>query len=914
MRPDRFTTMAQQVLADAQSEAAGRANPELLGLHLLHAMLQPGGGSGGGSAPGAAILQKVGVRLPELGGLVRQELDRLPKTGGGGGGSGGGVPMPGRELGEVLMTAERESKALGDSYVSTEHLLLALAQTRGAAKDALEVHNANKKAIADAIQQIRQASGVGNVTDADGEANYEALKKYGIDLTEKAQQGKLDPVIGRDEEIRRCVQVLSRRTKNNPVLIGEPGVGKTAIAEGLALRIVNGDCPDTMLGKRVVALDVGQLLAGAKYRGEFEERLKSVLREVTASDGGIILFIDELHTILGAGAAEGAVSAGNLLKPALARGELRCIGATTLDEYRKHVEKDAAFERRFQPIVVDQPSVEETVAILRGLKERYEAHHGVRIQDGAILAAAKLSHRYIADRFLPDKAIDLIDEAASGLRIENDSMPMELDELRRKIMQLEMEREAVKIREKDGGGASGGESVELERLNKELADLREQDRELTARWEREKAELDGVRAAKEQIDAKRTELEQAQRRGDLEAAARIQYGEIPELEKKLKAASDALDARKAAGDAMVKEEVDAEQVAEIVARWTGIPVSRLVEAEREKLTRMEQHLGERVVGQDVALRAVADAVRRSRAGLSDPNRPIGSFLFLGPTGVGKTETCKALAEFLFDTEEALIRVDMSEFMEKHSVSRMIGAPPGYVGYDEGGVLTEAVRRRPYSVVLLDEIEKAHPDVFNVLLQVLDDGRLTDGQGRTVDFKNTIIVMTSNLGSSKIQEMTEAGAEDWEIEAAVRDLIRHGPGVDVAGKGMTPDLEKGEMNARVRFDMHAPFFRPELLNRIDETVVFHQLPKTALTRIVDLQTERLRQRLAERGIGLEITEAAKLQLAEQGWDPSFGARPLKRCVQSRLENPLATRLLAGEFGPGDTVRVDATGATFVFGKA
>ncbi|TVQ62078.1 MAG: AAA family ATPase [Phycisphaerales bacterium] len=906
MRPDRLTTMAQQVLADAQSEAGGRGNPELLGLHVLHAMLQPGsGGGGGGSAPGAAILQKVGVRVPELAALVRQELDRLPKTGGGG---GGGVPMPGRELGEVLIVAERESKALGDSYVSTEHLLLALTQTRGAAKDALDVHNASKKAINEAIGQIRKASGVEHLADADGEANYESLKKYGIDLTEKAQQGKLDPVIGRDEEIRRCIQVLSRRTKNNPVLIGEPGVGKTAIAEGLALRIVNGDCPDTMRGKRVVALDVGQLLAGAKYRGEFEERLKSVLREVTASDGGIILFIDELHTVLGAGAAEGAVSAGNLLKPTLARGELRCIGATTLDEYRKHVEKDAAFERRFQPIVVDQPSVEETVAILRGLKERYEAHHGVRIQDGAILAAAKLSHRYIADRFLPDKAIDLIDEAASGLRIENDSMPLELDELRRRIMQIEMEREAVKIREKEG---TRTESAEIERLEKGLADLREQERELNARWEREKGELDAVRGAKEKIDAKRTELEQAQRRGDLESAARIQYGEIPELEKRLKGASDALDARKAAGDAMVKEEVDAEQVAEIVARWTGIPVARLVEAERDKLTRMEQHLGERVVGQDVALRAVADAVRRSRAGLSDPDRPIGSFLFLGPTGVGKTETCKALAQFLFDTEEALIRIDMSEFMEKHSVSRMIGAPPGYVGYDEGGVLTEAVRRRPYSVVLLDEIEKAHPDVFNVLLQVLDDGRLTDGQGRTIDFKNTIIVMTSNLGSSKIQEMTEAGAEDWEIEAAVRDLIRHGPGVDVAGKGMTPDMEKGEMNARVRFDMHAPFFRPELLNRIDETVVFHQLPKAALTRIVDLQTERLRQRLAERGIGLELTEAAKLQLAEQGWDPSFGARPLKRCVQSRLENPLATRLLAGEFVAGDTVRVDAEGASFRF---
>ncbi|MCA9300030.1 MAG: AAA family ATPase, partial [Phycisphaerales bacterium] len=644
-------------------------------------------------------------------------------------------------------------------------------------------------------------------------------------------------------------------------------------------------------------LDVGALLAGAKYRGEFEDRLKGVLREVQASNGEIILFIDELHTVIGAGAAEGAVSAGNLLKPALARGELRCIGATTLDEYRKHVEKDPAFERRFQPIHVDQPGVEETVAILRGLKERYEAHHGVRILDSAILAAAQLSHRYIADRFLPDKAIDLVDEAASRLRIENDSIPTELDEQRRRIMQLEIEREAIRIDESP-------RKDELERIERELGDLREKEGILTARWEEEKAELDAVKALKETIDAKRTELEQAQRRGDFEHAARIQHGEIPDLEKKLDDAETALDARKEQGDALVREEVDAEQIASIVANWTGIPVSRLVESEREKLTNMESHLRERVVGQDDALRAVSDAVRRSRAGLGDPNRPIGSFLFLGPTGVGKTETCKALASFLFDTEEAMTRIDMSEYMEKHAVSRLIGAPPGYVGYEEGGMLTETVRRRPYAVILLDEIEKAHPDVFNILLQVLDDGRLTDGQGRTVDFRNTIVVMTSNIGSQKIQDMTEAGAEDWEIEAAVRDLIRRGPGVDLDAKGMSPD--QGEMNARFNLDMR-PFFRPELLNRIDEIVVFHQLGRENLESIVDIQLAHLYQRLHERGMSLEVTAGARSLLATEGFDPAFGARPLKRLIQQRLENQIASRILAGEINAGDRITVDAEGS-------
>jgi len=690
----------------------------------------------------------------------------------------------------------------------------------------------------------------------------------------RGQQGKLDPVIGRDDEIRRCMQVLSRRSKNNPVLIGEPGVGKTAIAEGLALRIVNGDCPTSMRQARLIALDVGQLLAGAKYRGEFEERLKSVLKEVAASDGRVILFIDELHTIVGAGAAEGAVSAGNLLKPALARGELRCIGATTLDEYRKHIEKDAAFERRFQPIYVGEPSVEDTIAILRGLKPRYEAHHGVRIQDGAIITAATLSHRYIADRFLPDKAIDLLDEAASKLRIENDSMPAELDEIRRRVMQLEIEREALK-RESDDDSRK-----RLQTLERELAELQERNQVLTAQWEVEKKELDEIKAVKAEIDHKNTELEQAQRRGDLETAARIRYSDLRELETRLRTAEERLTRRQQQGNAMVHEEVDAEQIAEVVGKWTGIPVSRLVESERDKLIRMEEQLEHRVIGQDAAVRAVADAVRRNRAGLGDPNRPIGSFLFLGPTGVGKTELCKALAEFLFDTEDAMVRIDMSEYMEQHAVARLIGAPPGYVGYEEGGRLTEAVRRRPYSVILFDEMEKAHPDVSNVLLQVLDDGRLTDGHGRTVDFRNTIIVMTSNLGSQAILDMTSRGAIDVEIEAHVRNMLKQ-------------------------------TLRPELLNRIDETIIFGQLSPDDLTSIVDIQISSLKKRLADRGLSLELSPGAKVALAEEGYDPQFGARPLKRVIQQRIENPLASRLLAGEFAPGSTIAVDFEGRSFTF---
>ncbi len=905
MRMDRLTTMVQQALADAQSDAMARSNPEVNGLHVLSALLKEKGGAAW------SILDKVSGAAARVASIAESEIKRLPTV-------SGGQTQAGRAIMELLTRAEQEAKKLGDEYTSTEHVLLALVDVNGPAKEVLTtVGGADRKKIEQAVKQIREQSGVQGVNDANAETQYEALKKYSIDLTEKAQQGKLDPVIGRDEEIRRCMQVLSRRTKNNPVLIGEPGVGKTAIAEGLALRIVNGDCPENMKNQRIVALDVGQLLAGAKFRGEFEERLKAVLREVQASKGSIILFIDELHTIVGAGAAEGAVSAGNLLKPALSRGELRCIGATTLDEYRKHIEKDPAFERRFQTVYVDQPSVEETVAILRGLKPRYEAHHGVRILDSAILAAATLSNRYITERFLPDKAIDLIDEAASRLRMENDSMPTELDELRRRIMQLEIEREALKIEHGDKGVGEGTRR-ELDRVERELAELQEKNRALTARWESEKKDLDAVKNIKGEIDAKRTQLEQAQRRGDLEQAARIQYGEIRELEKRLAVAEQTMSEREQKGDALVKEEVDDELVAQIVAKWTGIPVSRLVEGEREKLLRMEQELTKRVVGQEDALRAVADAVRRARSGLGDPNRPIGSFLFLGPTGVGKTETCKALAEFLFDTEEAMIRIDMSEYMEKHAVSRLIGAPPGYVGYEEGGALTEAVRRRPYAVILLDEIEKAHPDVFGVLLQVLDDGRLTDGQGRTVDFKNSIVVMTSNFGSQMIQELAAGGAEDWEIDAAVRDLLRRGPAgvaVDEMGKaaGMPVKVRDAILKAQQMMQGGTGFMRPELLNRIDEVVVFHQLKRDEIGRIVEIQLGRLRKRLADRDMTIELTKEAEQQIASEGWDPAFGARPLKRTIQQRIENALASRILGGEFGPGDHILSDFKRGSFVFVK-
>jgi ATP-dependent Clp protease ATP-binding subunit ClpB len=866
MRPDRFTTLAQEALASAQTLAITKSHAELTPLHVLVALLEDTAGITG------SILARAGVDAARVGDVARAELERFPSVSG-----DAGPPRTSPATAQVLAEAEKKAQELKDAYVSTEHLLLALAEVKSDAREVLSVSGVDEKRLLEAIKALRQASGVTNVTEPGAEATYEALKKYGIDLIERAQAGKLDPVIGRDEEIRRCMQVLSRRTKNNPVLIGEPGVGKTAIAEGLALRIVNRDCPTSMRDARIIALDLGQLLAGTKFRGEFEERLKAVLREVAAAEGRIILFIDELHAIVGAGAAEGAVSAGNMLKPALARGELRCIGATTLDEYRNHIEKDAAFERRFQPIYIGEPSVEETIAILRGLKPRYEAHHGVRIQDGALVTAATLSHRYIADRFLPDKAIDLLDESASRLRIENDSMPAELDELRRRIMQLEIEREALKLE------SDPDSKKRLEAVQQELAGLDEANRDLTARWEAEKSQLDEIKAIKAEIDGKQTELEQAQRLGELETAARIQYGELRDLDKRLEAAELALAARMDEGNALVREEVDAEQIAEVVARWTGIPVDRLVETERQKLLRMEDEIRKRVVGQDEPVRAVCDAVRRNRAGLGEATRPIGSFLFLGPTGVGKTELCKALAEFLFDTEDAMVRIDMSEFMEQHAVARLIGAPPGYVGYEEGGRLTEAVRRRPYCVVLFDEMEKAHPEVSNVLLQVLDDGRLTDGQGRTVDFRNAIVAMTSNIGSQAIMEMAEGGAEDWEIEAHMRDLLKK-------------------------------VLRPELLNRIDETIIFHQLTPENLRAITAIQLRRLQDRLAGRDLSLSMTEDAKAALAQEGYDPQFGARPLKRVIQQRIENPIATRILAGEIGPGDTVEVDYQGQTFTFKRS
>ncbi|TVQ63771.1 MAG: ATP-dependent chaperone ClpB, partial [Phycisphaerales bacterium] len=875
MRMDRFTTLAQQALADAQSLATERRHGEVSPLHLLCAMLDE---TGGGAS---SVIERAGLQLAKVREVAQAQLQRLPTV-------SEGAPQVGRRLVEVLTKADQEAKAMSDAYVSTEHLLLAMSDVASDAKDVLQTVGASRATLLGAIKAVRKASGVDRVADQGAESNYEALKKYGIDLTERAQQGKLDPVIGRDEEIRRCMQVLSRRTKNNPVLIGEPGVGKTAIAEGLAQRIVNRDCPESMRESRIVALDVGQLLAGAKYRGEFEERLKAVLREVAASEGAIILFIDELHTIVGAGQAEGAVSAGNLLKPALARGELRCIGATTLDEYRKHIEKDAAFERRFQPVYVGEPSVEDTIAILRGLKPRYEAHHGVRILDSALVGAATLSHRYIADRFLPDKAIDLVDEAASRLRIENDSMPAEMDALRRRITQLEIEKNALKMESESGDAQS---AKQLERVERELAELNEQNRALTGRWHEEKSLLDEVKQIKADMEHKQVEFDQAQRRGDLETAARIQYGDLRDMAKRLEEAEQRLHERHERGDTLAREEVDAEQIAEVVSKWTGIPVSRLVEAERAKLTHMEEGLSERVVGQREAVEAVSNAVRRSRAGLGDPNRPIGSFLFLGPTGVGKTELCKALAAFMFDTEQAMVRIDMSEYMEKHAVARMIGAPPGYVGYEEGGRLTEAVRRRPYCVILFDEIEKAHPDVFNILLQLLDDGRLTDGHGRTVDFRNTIVVMTSNIGSQMIQELTAKGAEDWEIDAAVRDLLRRGTMGQIAdAAGLPNKVTEAMLNAA-----GSGFMRPELLNRIDETIVFHQLKREQIERIVDLQLERLHDRLGERGMAIELSPEARAALAEEGWDPAFGARPLKRVIQQRLENALASRFLAGEFG-------------------
>ncbi len=861
MRLDQLTVKAAEAVQAAQERASSAGHAQCEPLHLLLSLIEPEQADGGIVVP---IIEKVGAQAVRLREIAEHELSRRPRA-------SGGQTVPSRELQEVFQAAQKQADGLKDKYISTEHLLLALATVKSDAKEVLSLGGVTPETILAAMKEFR---GNQRVDTQNPEDTYQSLQRYGRDLVELARRGKIDPVIGRDEEIRRIMQVLTRRTKNNPVLIGEPGVGKTAIVEGLALRIVNGDVPTGLKNKRVVALDLGALIAGAKYRGEFEDRLKAVVREVVESDGQVVLFIDEMHTIVGAGKAEGAMDAGNLLKPALARGELRCIGATTLDEYRKHIEKDAALERRFQPVYVNEPTVEDTIAILRGLKPRYDAHHGVRIQDSALVAAATLSHRYIADRFLPDKAIDLIDEAASRLRIENDSMPAELDEIRRRIMQLEIEREALR-REKDEGSRR-----QLEQVEKQLADLNEGNATLTARWEREQGVLKAIKEIKERIESRGNELSDAQRRGDLERAARIQYGELRELENELRAREGEMAAIQTSGSAMVHEEVSTEQVAEVVSKWTGVPVARMLEGEKEKLLKMEERLGERVVGQEEALAAVSDAVRRSRSGLGDPHRPIGSFLFLGPTGVGKTELCKALAEFLFDDEAAFSRIDMSEFMEQHAVARLIGAPPGYVGYEEGGLLTEAVHRRPYSVVLFDEIEKAHPDVFNVLLQVLDDGRLTDGHGRTVDFRNTLIVMTSNIGGATIQRLAEEKAPDVEIEMSVREeLKRH--------------------------------FRPEFLNRIDETIIFHRLTEEHLTRIADLQIARLQQRLAERGIGIEVTEQARRQLARDGYDPVYGARPLKRLIQRAIENPLARLILAGDFANGDVIRVDTAGEGFSF---